>query len=294
MLDPPLKWAGGKRWLVRSHAWLFPSSFSTYVEPFVGGGAVFFRLQPAAAVLADKNEWLIRTYAAIRDDTDAVVQALAHFAQRHSDRFYYELRGKRQEHPAWEAARLLYLNRTCWNGLFRVNLKGQFNVPRGTKNAVLLPTDDFYAVASVLRNSELLWGDFSVALKRAGRGDFVFVDPPYTVAHNNNGFLKYNEDIFSWDDQVRLRDAVVEAVSRGAKVLVLNANHQSVRELYDGLGQPHVVSRHSVISGKADFRRGVEEFAIQLGFATAPQVRRLASEGELLTGPPPTTSQPAE
>lgn len=161
-----------------------------------------------------------------------------------------------------------YLNRTCWNGLYRVNLKGKFNVPRGTKNSVMLPSDDFGAVAEALMNADLSATDFSATLGQAGKGDFVFIDPPYTVAHNNNGFLKYNEDIFSWADQVRLKNEAVAAAERGASVLVLNAHHESVSDLYSDAGKSHVVKRHSVISGNSAHRRGVEELAVQIGFTT--------------------------
>lgn len=268
MIEPPLKWAGGKRWLARSYSWLFPECYDRYLEPFFGGGAVFFALKPGSAVLSDKNARLVATYEAIRDDPDGVSRALQAYADRHSDEFYYTARATPETEAVKEAARFLYLNRTCWNGLYRVNLKGEFNVPRGTKNTVMLPTDDFNAVSNALLNAELSTADFSETLSQAGEGDFVFIDPPYTVAHNNNGFLKYNEDIFSWADQERLKREAVAAADRGASVLVLNAHHDSVSQLYSDAGTPHVVKRHSVISSTSAHRKGVEELAVQIGFAT--------------------------
>lgn len=267
-MDPFLKWAGGKRWLARSSNWLFPVSYDRYVEPFLGGGAIFFSEQPHNAALSDANPRLIATYQALKDDWEAVYAHLSEYAAKHSDAFYYEARGSLRQEPAAEAARFIYLNRTCWNGLYRVNLKGEFNVPRGTKTRVLLDTDDFAGVASALSKASLEVQDFEVALADAGKGDFVFLDPPYTVAHNNNGFLKYNETIFSWGDQVRLKDAAVAAAGRGASVLVLNAKHSSVEKLYGGVGRHHTVNRHSVISAASSHRKGVEEIAIQIGYET--------------------------
>src|SRR5690606_6387695 len=128
---------------------------------------------------------------------------------------------------------------------------------------VVLDTDDFEAVAKLLSGAELICGDFDCVISRAGVNDFVFVDPPYTVKHNYNGFVKYNENIFSWDDQVRLRDSVKLAVGRGAKVLVTNACHESIREIYRDLGELIVVERASVIAGKSAARGRYEEMVIK-------------------------------
>ena len=282
MLDPFLKWAGGKRWLARSSKWLFPATYDRYVEPFLGGGAIFFSEQPDSASLSDANPRLIATYQALKEDWEAVYAHLSEYAAHHSDAFYYEARGTARSEPAAEAARFIYLNRTCWNGLYRVNLKGEFNVPRGSKTRVLMDTDDFGGVASALSSATLAVRDFEVALAEAGQGDFVFLDPPYTVAHNNNGFLKYNETIFSWSDQERLKEAALSAASRGASVLVLNAKHSSVEELYSGIGRHHTVSRHSVISAASGHRKGVQEIAIQIGYETS-NVLALPADNHLLT-----------
>jgi DNA adenine methylase len=268
MREPFLKWAGGKRWLARSYSWLFPEAYDRYVEPFLGGGAIFFAQEPDSAVLSDANEKLVETYNAIREDWQSVVASLEEYSKLHSDEFYYEARKTEKREAYAEAARFIYLNRTCWNGLYRVNLQGKFNVPRGTKNSVLMDTDDFEAISSALQKATITTKDFEATLSEAGPGDFVFLDPPYTVAHNNNGFLKYNENIFSWADQERLKKAAVAAAARGASVLVLNARHASIEQLYDGVGTMHVVNRHSVISGNADHRKGVEEVAIQIGYKT--------------------------
>src|SRR6516165_1754866 len=132
-LEPFLRWAGGKRWLVEYLKKLFPANFRRYHEPFLGGGAVFFSLRPSLASLSDSNEWLITTYTAIRDNYDGVASLLAGHHHKHSTEYYYRIRARQFRTPVERAAQLIYLNRTCWNALFRVNKHGAFNVPKGTK-----------------------------------------------------------------------------------------------------------------------------------------------------------------
>lgn len=257
-LLPPLKWAGGKRWLVSSYAHLLPKRYERYIEPFAGSAAVFFHLEPREAVLADLNEELINLYQIIRDAPDRLKKKMSEHQRLHCPSHYYQVRASKPRSAIGKAARMLYLNRTCWNGLYRVNKYGGFNVPIGTKTNVLLESDDFTSMSGMLANVELMCADFELVLDRAGAGDFVFLDPPYTVAHNNNGFLKYNERIFSWSDQVRLALAAKTAANRGAKIMVTNANHGSVKELYDGFDTT-IVKRHGVISSKAEARGAFEE-----------------------------------
>lgn len=265
-LTPPLKWAGGKRWLSKSYSHLIPDVFNTYYEPFFGGGAVFFSTRPKYAVLSDANIDLMRTYRAIQVDFVGVLEILQEHAAYHSDEYFYQVRSSRPSDPTKLAAWFLYLNRTCYNGLYRVNKRGQFNVPRGTKDNVLLSTDNFEAVAEALDGCEIVHSDFEPIVNRAGNGDFLFVDPPYTVKHNNNGFVKYNENIFSWSDQERLAKSIVRAAGRGAKILVSNADHNSVRSLYHGIGETITLSRFSVIGGGADYRAGTSEIAVRIGY----------------------------
>jgi DNA adenine methylase len=138
-------------------------------------------------------------------------------AKRHSKKYYYYLRDEAKPTSlAGQAARFLYLNRTCWNGLDRVNLKGKFNVPKGTKSKVILDTDDFEAAAKALGAATLVCSDFATIVDMAEKGDLIYADPPYTVHHNMNGFIKYNEVLFSWEDQTRLRDCLLRASERGA------------------------------------------------------------------------------
>ena len=258
IIVPPLKWAGGKRWLIQSRALPIPS-FRRYIEPFFGSGAVFFALKPERSIISDCNADLIETYRAIRDRPDLVRRYLVAHQSAHSKEHYYQVRCSISKSQFKRAARFLYLNRTCWNGLYRVNRSGQFNVPIGTKNNVVYESDDFYSVAQLLRRTELIVSDFQTTIDQAGQGDFVFADPPYTTAHNTNGFVKYNQNIFSWEDQVRLADCLKAAILRGARVALTNADHQSVRDLYQGIMSRICLERSSVIASKANHRRRTTE-----------------------------------
>ena len=253
-ISPFLKWAGGKRWLTSSQRLPIPTKFNRYIEPFVGGGAVFFHLQPESAIIADVNAELIELYRVIKELPNELQLHMDRHQSLHSHDHYYAMRGAVPSGDLERAARTLYLNRTCWNGLYRVNRKGEFNVPIGEKTTVVFDGEDFGAVSAALASAEIRCSDFEATIELAEEGDFVFVDPPYTVQHNLNGFVKYNESIFSWADQKRLRDTVQRALERGAAVVVTNADHESVHKLYDGVCQYHSLSRASVLSADAAFR----------------------------------------
>lgn len=261
-IPPFLKWAGGKRWFIHRHANLLPLSFTRYFEPFLGSAAVFFHLKPKRAVLADINSELIDAYNAIKIRPDLVCRYLQQHQMKHSADYYYQVRAANSRSICAKAARTIYLNRTCWNALYRVNLKGQFNVPIGTKQNVLLPTDNFFGVSALLQNADLCTSDFESIIERARKRDFVFVDPPYTVNHNLNGFLKYNKKLFDWSDQERLRSAVDDAARRGVKVLVTNADHASVNRLYRDFARIKV-KRPSSIAASGSHRGEKSELVIK-------------------------------
>jgi DNA adenine methylase len=261
-LKPFLKWAGGKRWLFKSGQFSLPRFTGRYLEPFLGGGAVFFQSQPKNAILSDSNERLIELYTAIRDDLAEFQKILKKHSKLHTTDYYYEVRSKKLKTPTSRAAQFLYLNRTCWNGLYRENLKGQFNVPIGTKQTVIFESDDFEAWSKALSDTSLMCQDFEGAINEAREGDFIFVDPPYTVRHNTNGFVKYNQKIFTWEDQVRLHDALVSAANRGAAFAMTNADHKSIRELYNDLGKHNRLNRYSVIAGDSAYRSQSTELLV--------------------------------
>lgn len=260
-----LKWAGGKRWLISKADNLIPdiNNINRYFEPFLGGGSIFFHLQPPISYLSDINSDLINSYIVIRDSWEELYKILKKYNKLHSNSFYYEMRSSKPRSAIQKAARFIYLNRTCWNGLYRVNKKGQFNVPIGTKTNVILEEDNFELLSKVLRSANIETCDFETTINKADKGDFIFVDPPYTVKHNLNGFVKYNEDIFSWQDQIRLKKSLSRAIDRGAYVLITNANHKSIEELYHDCGKMFLLNRASVIAGKAEARGVYSELAIK-------------------------------
>lgn len=260
---PFLKWAGGKRWLSKRIVELAHPLHGKYIEPFLGGGAVFFALQPAQAILSDANFELINAYQAVRSDPKRIEELLQEHQHRHSKEYYYLMRDYRSRCELRMAARFIYLNRTCWNGLYRVNLSGKFNVPMGTKSTVIMPTDNWQVTSEILNPANLVCRDFEESIDEAERGDLVFADPPYTVKHNLNGFIKYNNSLFSWDDQIRLRNALLRARHRGAKVIVTNAHHASIKELYQEHFSLESVARASVLAGSSAHRGRYEELLIR-------------------------------
>jgi DNA adenine methylase len=259
-MTPFLKWPGGKRWFVAKHSHLIPIEFDRYIEPFLGGGSVFFYLRPKRATIGDTNSDLIAAYQGLRDDCDAVEQALCRHELNHSADYYYGVRDSSPKSAIERAARFIYLNRTCFNGIYRVNLKGKFNVPKGTKSTVIFDQDDFEDASSLLQRAKICIADFEELVDTAKRNDLVFADPPYTVRHNSNAFIKYNEKLFSWDDQVRLADSLMRARNRGARIVVTNANHKAVRLLYADRGfHIRAVARFSSISADPDRREQFQE-----------------------------------
>lgn len=260
---PFLKWAGGKRWLVKKHSRLFPNKYNRYFEPFLGSAAVFFYLQPEKSFLSDKNEELINSYQAIRDDWEKVFRNLKIHQKNHSHEYYYSIRAKRYSSVYKEAARFIYLNRSCWNGLYRVNLKGEFNVPKGTKENIIYPTDDFPSISKILQNSEIFSKDFEEIIDLSDKDDLIFVDPPYTVMHNNNGFIKYNKKLFSWEDQIRLCNSLKRAMKRGAKIIITNAAHSSIKTLYEEDFHILSIQRNSIIAANSEYRNKCYELIIR-------------------------------
>jgi len=263
IIDPFLKWPGGKRWLMAQHSYLLPTQFNCYVEPFLGSGAVFFRVAPKICILADTNKELIQAYQCVRDDWPTLDAILQEYQVKHSEKFYYKLRDCEPIGKAQRAARFIYLNRTCFNGMYRVNRAGKFNVPIGTKVAVAFTPGYLKRVSKHLSGARLKVYDFEKTLDLASEGDFAFVDPPYTVMHNNNGFIKYNANLFSWADQVRLAAAVKKAAGRGVSILLTNADHSDIRKLYEGFGEHFQIARSSVLSGSAHGRRATTELLVR-------------------------------
>lgn len=261
-MRPFLKWAGSKKWLVRKGVPFPKRGYFRYVEPFLGSGAVFFDQKPRHALLSDTNSYLVNCFVQLRDNWRDVYRLYSDLFDSHSEETYYQVRRELIDQGTLGAAQFLYLNRTCFNGIFRVNLSGRFNVPIGSKISNPFVEGDFKAWSMALTGTEVLHQDFEDTINRAGVGDFLFVDPPYTVAHNRNGFIEYNEKIFSWQDQVRLADTIKNARYRGAAIVLTNADHSSVRELYSDAFSISEVDRRSAIAGDAAKRQLISELLI--------------------------------
>ncbi|WP_269714093.1 DNA adenine methylase [Caulobacter sp. NIBR2454] len=264
-MRPFLKWAGGKRWLADREELPSLAKFDRYIEPFLGSGAIYFHSMPKSAVLSDVNEELVELYNVMKDSHCELYERMCVHHASHNKEYYYRIRSERPLDRIDRASRFLYLNRTCFNGLYRVNLKGEFNVPIGTKASVIFPGEDFITYASALSSAEIIVQDFEVTLDGCGFGDVAFIDPPYTVMHNANGFIKYNENLFKWSDQVRLRDSVERATKRGCAIIMTNADHQSVRDLYKDILEYSSVSRRSVLSGSPNARGTTTEAMLTFG-----------------------------
>ena len=254
---PLIKWPGGKRALLNKLFKFIPANFQTYYEPFFGGGAFFFGLQPEQAVLSDTNGDLIECYSVVRESPDKLVQILKSY--QNSEDFYYKLRAENSHDPVNRAARFLYLTRLSFNGIHRVNLKGQFNVPYGRKiHLETVDEEQIHTTSNALKHVTLKSSDFETASEKAQKFDFVYFDPPYTVAHATNGFVKYNEKIFSWDDQIRLARHAKKLADRGCKVLISNADHPSIHNLYRDF-ECEIIERFSIIAAKSINRRKITE-----------------------------------
>jgi DNA adenine methylase len=256
---PLLRWAGSKRKLLPDLADVLPTHYRCYREPFFGGGSLFFLLEPEHAVLSDACEELISTYDAVRRRHDVV---LRHLSRLRVDRdTFYAIRSEQPRSQYKRAANFIYLNKTCWNGLYRVNSDGRFNVPFGApRTANIVERTLLEAVAGALRKPGVtcLVGDFELLLADAMPGDLVFLDPPYVTRHNNNGFIDYNERLFSWEDQERLAREARRLAELNVHVVITNARHCDVLELYDGF-YLRTSERASTLAASNDKRGRVQE-----------------------------------
>ena len=259
---PFLKWPGGKRWLVPLVRENFPVMDGKYLEPFLGGGAVFFGTCPQSALLSDINDELIETYHVMRDDPCGLRERLKYHQKRHDKDYYYKVRNQRLRKPVNRAGRFIYLNRTCFNGIYRVNKRGKFNVPKGSKDLFIDDIDLFEQYADILRCVEIVNLDFEKTIVTAQRGDFLFVDPPYAMKSNQQ-FVKYNNKLFSWEDQERLHESLVQAKERGVNILLTNANCEEIKNMYKDAGFCiKTILRNCIIAGKAEKRSNIQELII--------------------------------
>jgi DNA adenine methylase len=271
MVEPILKWAGGKRQLLSEITARFPVEYNGYHEPFVGGGAVFFALEPERGSINDINMRLVNFYVVVREWPEDLIEE--NRTHEHSDEYYYDARdefndfrsidGKTREQAVREASLLLYLNRTCFNGLYRENSDGEFNVPVGTyTNPDWVRAEAIRAAHTVLQNTSIHNEDFEYVRDQVGRNDLVYFDPPYQPVSQTADFTDYHADGFDKDDQKRLRDVAVDLSDAGASVVL--SNSPPVADLYTECDEfsVDVVGATRAINSDADNRDEVAEVLI--------------------------------
>jgi DNA adenine methylase len=259
---PLLKWTGGKRALAPEIVPLL-EGYGRYFEPFFGGGAVFFKLYPESSMLSDLNPELINCYETTKNHPEELIASLKRL--KNTEETYYKVRASAPRTAVNRAARFIYLCALSFNGIYRVNLSGQFNVPYGRKKHID-PCDAslIRSISKRLKTCEILCADFEQSALKAVAGDCVYFDPPYTVAHGNNGFVKYNEKIFSWKDQERLEAVARRLATQGVRVVISNADHPSLRTLYKAF-DVKTVERWSKISATTEGRKKITECVFYLG-----------------------------
>ena len=264
---PIVKWVGGKRQLMFELLKNMPENYNRYFEPFIGGGALFFELQPDNAYISDMNEELINLYQVVRDNVDELITDL----QKHdiSKEYFMEIRNidRTEEYKNWsnvkKASRFIYLNRTCFNGMYRVNSKGEFNVPFGHyKNPRILDENNLINCSNLLRRTEIKHADFSEILKKVKKGDFVYFDPPYVPLSETSSFTSYTKDGFDIDMQFKLRDVCDELDSMGVKFLLSNSDTKLVNELYENYNIKKVFASRQ-INANADGRGKITEVLVR-------------------------------
>jgi DNA adenine methylase len=247
---PFLKWAGGKGRLIQQYIPYFPTYFKTYYEPFLGGGSVFFYLherQPAKAFLTDINAELITTYLCVRDDVEKLIDLLKEHQLQHSKDYYYRIRTTIESTELKKAARLIYLNKTCFNGLYRENSKGEFNVPMGKyKKPNICDFSNLRLASIALQSAEIEIRSFEKVLNYASNSeDFVYFDPPYYPVSTTSNFTSYSRYAFNENEQYRLRDVFVQLAQRGVKVMLSNSDTSFIRNLYKDF---HI---YTILAGRA-------------------------------------------
>lgn len=270
LLSPILKWVGGKRQLLSEIIPLIDESCDNYVEPFIGGGAVLFRLQPKKAIINDYNTELINVYRTVRDDLDGLVALLKEHEKYNSSDYYYEVRALDRT-PDFDkmsnlekAARIIYLNKTCYNGLYRVNSLGQFNSPYGKyKNPNIVNEVVLRAISKYLNRNEISIrsGDYKDVLNDIEKNTFVYLDPPYMPISSSSSFTGYTEGGFGYDKQVELKEECDKLNSKGVHFLQSNSDCEEIRELYKAY-RIKVVKAKRAINSDAKKRGQINEVLI--------------------------------
>ncbi len=263
-----VKWVGGKKQLLSQFDLLFPKEFNNYFEPFAGGGAVAFYLlktrAPKKVFLSDINEELIDTYNVVKENPEKLIKILKEYKRNHNKENYYVVRAKdpKQLSKLERAARFIYLNKTCFNGLYRVNLKGGFNVPMGNyKNPSIVNNKDLTEISNLLKNVQIELKQFHEAIENAKEGDFVYFDPPYYPLNKTSNFTSYNKDSFLEKEQIELSEIFKKLDERGVKVMLSNSDTEFIKELYKNYNQTFVQAKR-MINSNAKKRGAINELVI--------------------------------
>lgn len=269
LVSPVVKWVGGKRQIISEIKKYVPRKLGTYHEPFVGGGAVLFELQPTKAVVNDINGELINVYEVIRGDLEALISDLK--THINTEEYFYSIRERDRNKelyaeftPVQRASRLIYLNKTCYNGLFRVNRAGEFNTPFGYyKNPNIVNEATLKAVSTYFKKAQItfLCQDFGLVLAGAKKGDFVYLDPPYDPVSDTSSFTGYDKGGFAQLEQKRLKAVCDGLHARGVRFLLSNSSTEFIRELYAEY-RIEIVQAKRAINSKADKRGEVDEVLV--------------------------------
>ena len=273
LVKPILKWVGGKRQLLEEIIPLIEPKPSTYVEPFIGGGSVLFAMQPKKAIINDYNGELINVYKVIESAPEDLIKQLEIHSKKNSEEYFYYLRGLDRKAEEYEkmseiekAARIIFLNKTCFNGLYRVNASGQFNTPYGKyKNPNILDATTIRAISNYFNtaNIKILEGDYKKALKGIRKGAFVYLDPPYMPISESSSFTGYTAGGFDIEQQEELRDECIKLHNKGIKFLQSNSDCEEIRELYtNSTFKIKTVKARRNINSKANGRGEISEVLI--------------------------------
>ena len=269
-LQPFTKWTGGKRQLLSVIKSLMPDQYNNYFEPFVGGGALFFDLAPKKAYINDFNSELINCYQQIKKNPQILIELLAKHQENNSKEYYLDLRSADRDSridkmtDVERAARIMYMLRVDFNGLYRVNSKNQFNVPYGRyKNPKIVDSDLILSISQYLNsnNIKILTGDFEKAVQDVVAGDFVYFDPPYIPLSETSAFTSYTHEGFTYEDQVRLRDCFKKLDEKGAFVMLSNSSSPLVEELYKDFNI-HKVEANRTNGAKTSSRGKISEIIV--------------------------------
>lgn len=255
---PFLKWAGGKTQMIPDLLKFAPAKFNKYIEPFIGGGALYFNINHPKSIISDLNEELVITYKQVKENVFEVISVLDSYIN--TEEFYYKIRSVSPSSlsDSERAARLIYLNKTCFNGLFRVNKKGDFNVPYGKRTGPFLNKQNLIGASEYMQDTEIYHLDYKETLKRyAKKGDFVFLDPPYQPVGKFSDFKRYTKEFFYENDQIELANIFKDLTNKGCYVMLTNSDHPFILDLYKEF-HIETIETKRLISSNPNTRTGID------------------------------------